>query len=82
MMDFKNFCQFLSDYMENELEADICRDMEELMGEDFCCRCMLKTFNKTLELCREMEQEMIEVPEHVHIRLYEVLHIEIQENED
>lgn len=81
MIDFKKLCQLLTDYFEEELESDICAEIDELVSEDFGCKVLFNTFNKTLQLCKEMEEEM-EVPEEVHIRLYEFLKIEIRKEEE
>jgi len=82
MIDFKKLCQLLTDYFDEELESDICAEIDELVSEDFGCKVLFNTFNKTLQLLREMEEEEIEVPEEVHIRLYEFLRIEIRKEEE
>jgi hypothetical protein len=81
MIDFKRLCELLTDYFDEELESDICSEIDELVSEDFGCKVLFNTFNKTLQLCEEMEEE-IEVPEEVHIRLYEFLKIEIRKEEE
>lgn len=82
MIDFEKLWELLSDYFDEELEPDICAEIDELLSEDLCCKALFNTFNKTLELCREMEAEEIEVPEEVHLRLYEFLRIEIRKKEE
>jgi len=82
MIDFKKLCQLLTDYFDEELESDISAEIDELVSEDFGCKVLFNTFNKTLQLCEEMEEEEIEIPEEVHIRLYEFLKIEIREEEE
>jgi len=82
MIDFKKLCELLSDYFDEELESDICADIDELVSEDFGCKVLFNTFNRTVELCREMEAEEIEVPEEVHIRLHEFLKIKIRKREE
>ncbi len=81
MIDFNKLCQLLTDYFDEELESDICAEIDELVSEDFGCKVLFNTFNKTLQLCKEMEEE-IEVPEEVHIKLYEFLKIEIKKEEE
>lgn len=78
MMDFERLFELLSDYFDEELESEICNEVDELVSEDSCCRSLFNTFNKTLDLFREMEAEEAEVPEEIHIRLYESLRIEIR----
>jgi hypothetical protein len=76
-MDFKKLCKLLSAYFDEELESNICAEIDELVNEDFGCKVLFNTFNKTIELCKELQEE-IEVPEEVHIRLYEFLKIEMR----
>lgn len=76
MMDYKELFELLSDYFDEELESEICAEIDRLRCEDSCCDVLFNTFNKTLDLCEEFEEE-IEVPEEIHIKLYESLKIEI-----
>jgi len=78
MIDFEKLFELLSDYFDEELEDDICAEIDELVSEDFCSGVLFNTFAKTIELCGEIEAEEIEVPEEVHVRLYEFLEIEIR----
>jgi len=78
MIDFDKLCELLSDYFDEELEHDICAEIDELVSEDFCSEVLFNTFAKTIEWCREIEGEEIEVPEEVRVRLYEFLEIEIR----
>jgi len=80
MMDFKRLCELLSDYFDEELESDICAGIEELVSEDPFCEVLFNTFNRTIKLCEEWEQEKIEVPEEVHIRLHRFLKLEIRKS--
>lgn len=82
MIDFEELFRLLSDYFDEELEFDICAEIDRLISEDFISQVFFNTFNKTLELCQEMEAEEMEVPEEIHIRLYEFLRIEISEEEE
>ncbi len=82
MIDFKKLCQLLSDYVDGELESDICAEVDELVSEDFVCKVLFDTFSKTIELIKEIEAEEIEIPEDVHISLLEVLRIEIEKKEE
>ena len=82
MIDFDELFDLLSDYIDQQLESDLCSEIEELMQEDFCCMNLFNTFNKTLELCHEMLEEEIEVPEETHIKLYETLRIEIRRSKE
>lgn len=77
MIDFEELLRLLSDYFDEELEANICEEIDQLIHEDLWWQAFFNTFNKTMELCREMEEEM-EVPKDVHIQLFESLRIEIR----
>ncbi len=82
MMDFKKLSELLSDYFDEELESDICAEIDELVNEDSCCRSLFNTFNKTLDLCKELEAEEIAFSEEMHIRFYEFLKIEIRKEKE
>lgn len=75
MIDFEKLISLLSEYIDEELERDICDEIDELMNEDICCRYMFNTLEKTVDLCHEIE--IFDVPEEVHIELYRVIKIEI-----
>ena len=81
-MDFDKLFELLSDYFDEELEYEICSEIDALICEDSCCKALFNTFNRTLDLCREMEAEEIEVPGEVHITLYESLRIEIRKKKE
>jgi len=76
-MDFEEFCNLLSEYFDEELGPRSCRDMEEMIASDSCCRTVFNTFNKTLKLCRQLQAEEMEVPEEIRVNLYRYLRIEI-----
>jgi N-glycosylase/DNA lyase len=82
MIDFEEFWSLLSDYFDEELDRDICEEIDEFMGEDIFCENLFNTFRRTVDMCREIE--MIDVPEEVHRELYTFLkiQIEIEQEED
>lgn len=77
-MDIERFYTLLSEYFDEELEAGLCRDIEELISSDSCCEAVFNTFSRTLELCEEIQIEETDVPEEVHISLYKSLRIEVK----
>ncbi len=81
-MDFNELCALLSDYFDEELSADICEEIRELICDDCCCQTMFNTFDKTLHLCNALCHEELDVPEDVHIELIECLHIEIEKDQE
>jgi hypothetical protein len=77
-MEYKDFCDFLSAYLDRELDADICAEIDQMLEEDCYCQSLFDTFDKTIWLCQQIEQEMIDVPEEVHIRLIQVIRTEVR----
>jgi predicted anti-sigma-YlaC factor YlaD len=61
----------LSDYIDGELEAAICAQLEEHLAECPDCRVMVDTVRKTIILYRT--QSPTELPLDVKNRLYQVL---------
>ena len=78
MIDFDRLWQLLSDYLDEELELDLCSEIDQLIKEDLMCHAFFNTFNKTIELCRKLESEEIDIPQTIHLQLYHSLKIEIR----
>jgi anti-sigma factor RsiW len=64
----------LSDYIDGELEAAICAQLEAHLAECPDCRVMVDTLRKTIILYRS--QPHAELPLDVRDRLYHVLKLE------
>ena len=64
----------LSDYVDGELEASLCAELEAHLAECPNCRVMVDTVRKTILLYRT--QAAAELPSDVEARLYRVLEIE------
>jgi anti-sigma factor RsiW len=64
----------LSDYVDGELEAAICAQLEAHLAECPDCRVMVDTLRKTIILYRS--QAHAELPLDVKDRLYRVLKLE------
>ena len=79
-MDIRELFQLISDYLDRELEPDISSEIEEFICLDQECRTLVNTFRETINLCYEIED--LEVPEQVHIKLYQFLQIEIETDQD
>ncbi|OIO73289.1 MAG: hypothetical protein AUJ85_08480 [Elusimicrobia bacterium CG1_02_37_114] len=75
MIDFDRLMSLLSGYIDEDLDRNICDEINELIEEDVCCRYMFNTLEKTIDLCHDIE--MLDVPEEVHIELYRIIKIEI-----
>ncbi len=64
----------LSDYLDGELEARLCAEIEAHMAGCPDCKIMVDTLRKTVVLYRTRGQA--EVPDDVRSRLYAVLDLE------
>jgi anti-sigma factor (TIGR02949 family) len=64
----------LSDYIDGELEASLCAEIEEHLSGCSDCRIMVDTMRKTIILYREQAPE--DLPSDVKDRLYHVLKLE------
>ena len=64
----------LSDYVDGELEASLCAELEAHLAECPNCRVMVDTVRKTIVLYRT--RAATELPSDVETRLYKVLEIE------
>jgi anti-sigma factor (TIGR02949 family) len=64
----------LSDYIDGDLEAAICAQLEAHLAECPDCRVMVDTMRKTIILYRS--QAAAELPSDVKDRLYRVLKLE------
>jgi anti-sigma factor (TIGR02949 family) len=65
----------LSDYIDGELSADLCQELQRHMEGCENCRVVFDTMTKTLYLYHADAQEM-EVPADVRGRLFETLHLD------
>lgn len=77
MIDFDELFQLLSDYFDEDLEAQLCAEIDQMFNEELWFHSFFNTFHRTIDLCYELESEEIEVPQETHIQLFEVLRIEM-----
>jgi len=70
----KSLWELLSDYIDGELNEELCRRIEHMAGCEHC-RVVFDTTNKTILLCHDAARET-EIPDDVHGRLVETLHLE------
>ncbi len=71
----KNLLSQLSGYLDGELEAALCTEIERHMADCPDCRAVVNTMEKTIELYRAGTSRS-EVPADVQARLYKVLKID------
>jgi anti-sigma factor (TIGR02949 family) len=64
----------LSEYLDGELESQLCAEIERHIAECGNCRVVVDTLRKTVTLYREHGHE--EVPQDARERLYAVLKLE------
>lgn len=79
-MKCKEILGSLSDYIDGELEACLCAEIEAHLRECPDCEVMVDTLNKTVVLYRTHGQA--EVPADVQARLYAVLDLEAGHERD
>ena len=65
----KNLLGNLSDYIDGDLQAELCSELEEHLAGCEDCRIVINTLKKTVELYRQTSEEVI-LPEAVRERLY------------
>jgi anti-sigma factor RsiW len=66
----------LSAYLENELDANRNRLLEEHLIDCPECVAVLETFRKTIALCRDLP--LLPVPDELHSRIMQLLEREFQ----
>jgi len=72
--DCQELLDQLSDYIDGELEASLCAEIEMHLSECSACRIMVDTMRKTIILYHEQTSE--DLPLDVRERLYRVLKLE------
>jgi anti-sigma factor (TIGR02949 family) len=65
----------LSEYMDGELDEELCGVLEEHLEGCEDCRIVVDTLRKTVYLCHESAQEE-DIPSDIRQRLYKSLNIE------
>jgi len=78
--DCKHLLGSLSDYLDGELEGDLCAELERHLSECDNCRIVVDSLNKTITLYHTTAQH-VDVPEGVHQRLFRRLDLECFEKE-
>ncbi|MFN3309612.1 MAG: anti-sigma factor family protein [Anaerolineales bacterium] len=66
----------LSDYLDGELEAEICAAIESHLAECENCRIVVDTLRKTITLYHQYSEEDLDLPADVRSRLFKRLHLE------
>jgi predicted anti-sigma-YlaC factor YlaD len=74
-IDCKRLWEFLSDYIDGDLNDELCHKIEEHMACCEDCRVVVDTTHKTIRLCH-CDADDVDIPNDVRGRLFEILHIE------
>jgi len=61
----------LNDYLDGDMSADLCEEIEKHLGECENCRIMVDTLKQTVVLCREGKPEKL--PESLDKKLNNLL---------
>ncbi|MGC8780161.1 MAG: anti-sigma factor family protein [Anaerolineae bacterium] len=69
----KEHWEYLSEYIDGELDPELCAEIERHMAECGDCRIVIDTLRKTISLYRNYGHE--EVPPEAKERLYAVLRL-------
>ena len=77
MINEAQFLKLLADYFEKEFDLRVHSEVDRFLLEDPDIRAFFNTLNRTIELCREMKFEEINVPDEIHTQLYIKLQKEI-----
>lgn len=66
----------LSEYLDGELEAELCAAIESHLAECKNCRIVVDTLRKTITLYHQHAEQDLSMPEEVHLRLFKRLNLE------
>ncbi len=70
-----HFLNSLSDYVDDELSAELCQELERHMSDCEDCQIVVDTLKKTVYLYHETAEEPI-IPSDVRVRLYRRLNLD------
>lgn len=59
MADCKKMLGELSDYLDGDLQEQLCKELEAHLAGCPNCRIMLDSLNKTVKICREGAEEPV-----------------------
>ena len=70
-----HFLDSLSDYVDGELKAELCQELEHHMEDCDDCQIVVDTLKKTVSLYKEAAEEPA-IPSDVRVRLFRRLDLE------
>jgi anti-sigma factor RsiW len=71
-----NLLDSLSDYIDGDLEAELCAELEQHLQGCENCRVVVNTLRKTVELYQQIEPADSSLPDAVRERLFYKLNLE------
>ncbi len=66
----------LSEYIDGELNPELCREIEKHLSECENCRVVLNTTKRTIDLVHEPVEAPLPVPDDVRLRLFKRLNLD------
>jgi predicted anti-sigma-YlaC factor YlaD len=72
----KSLLGLLSDYMDGELNEELCREIESHVAECQNCRIVVDTLRKTILLYHQSAEESVEIDEAFRQKLFRTLNLE------
>jgi anti-sigma factor RsiW len=66
----------LSDYIDGDLQAELCAELERHLEGCENCRVVVNTLRRTIELYKDTGEESAQLPGHVRERLFFRLNLE------
>jgi anti-sigma factor RsiW len=66
----------LSDYIDGELGAELCREIEKHIAECDDCRIVVDTTRKTIDLVHASNDPQTDLPDEVRNRLFKRLNLD------
>jgi anti-sigma factor (TIGR02949 family) len=71
----KSLLGYLSDYVDGELGAELCREIEKHVAECEDCRIVVDTTRKTIDIVHASNQSEAGLPDEVRDRLFKRLNL-------
>ena len=72
----KSLLGFLSDYVDGELNEELCREIESHVADCQNCRIVVDTLRKTILLYHQSAEEPVEIDEAFRQKLFRTLNLE------
>jgi anti-sigma factor RsiW len=72
----KSLLGLLSDYVDGELNEELCREIESHVAECQNCRIVVDTLRKTILLYHQSAEESVEIDEAFRQKLFRTLNLE------